>query len=111
MTYNAVSTPAAKSLDQRGKESSSNDECIPGTHSCNYENLVLVCDALGNFQVSVVCWPWVCVSGNGRVWCTNNKAASDNIASTSVAKSLDKRASPTIVSLQLSNTRATILRS
>ena len=92
IAYNTVSTPSAKSLDRCGKKSTSNNECILGTYSCNYEDLVLVCDALGNLQVSAVCWPWVCISDNGWAWCTGNKAASDNIASTSVAKSLDKRA-------------------
>lgn len=48
IAYNAVSTLSTKSLGGRGKKSTSNDGCIPGTYSCNYENLVLVWDALGH---------------------------------------------------------------
>lgn len=61
-------------IDQRGKDVSPNDGCIPGTYACtdDYES-ILVCNAQSNCVLSASCTPGYCVFDNGRVFCYKGK--------------------------------------
>lgn len=86
------SEPTIRSLDERGKGSSSDEGCISGTFFCSPNSQsILTCDGQGNYQLSATCNPGYCIDNNEQVFCQPLKAMACNAVSTPAAKYLGQR--------------------
>ena len=86
------SKPTVRSLDQRGKGSSSDEGCISGTFFCSPNSKsILTCDGQVVINFSATCDPGYCMD-NEQVFCQLPKTIAYNAVSTLSAKSLDDAA-------------------